>query len=82
MSSSEEYIYNLLDSYWYKQQILTPNPPSIRIPDAYKEEYGSTPSPKAPKDEFMALTMSNCRNDVEMKGLLRFWAHSVASISI
>ncbi|CAI9280006.1 unnamed protein product [Lactuca saligna] len=71
MTSSEEYIYNLLDSYWYKQQILTPNPPSIRIPDAYKEEYGSPPSPKAPKDEFMALKMGNCRNDVEMKGSIK-----------
>ncbi|CAI9280008.1 unnamed protein product [Lactuca saligna] len=81
MTSSEEYIYNLLDSYWYKHHILTPNRPSIPIPESYKEEYG-TPSPKPQKDVIMALTTGNCRNDVEMKGQLRFWAHSVALISI
>ncbi|KAI3765399.1 hypothetical protein L2E82_15432 [Cichorium intybus] len=78
MTSSEEYIYKLLDSYWYKQQILTKNRPSVRIPDAYKDEPGMS-SPKIQKDQIMALTMNNCRNDVEMKGLLRFWAHSIAS---
>ncbi|KAL4585301.1 hypothetical protein LXL04_009918 [Taraxacum kok-saghyz] len=79
MSSSEEYIYNLLDSYWYKDQILTKNRPSVRIPNTCTEESGSWSPPNAKKDEIRALTMGNCKNDVEMKGLLRFWAHSVAS---
>ncbi|KAI3499057.1 hypothetical protein L2E82_15433 [Cichorium intybus] len=78
MTSSEEYIYKLLDSYWYKHQILAKNRPSVRIPDAYKDEPGMS-SPKIQKDQIMALTTKNCRNDVEMKGLLRFWAHSIAS---
>ncbi|KAI3713119.1 hypothetical protein L1987_71691 [Smallanthus sonchifolius] len=63
----------LLDSYWYKHQILIRNPPTVSISDTHKDRM------KKPSDEIIALMITDCRNDVEVKGLLRFWAHSVAS---
>ncbi|KAD5803343.1 hypothetical protein E3N88_14703 [Mikania micrantha] len=62
-------------------QILASNPPTVSLSDThFKAESGSrTDRLKKPRDEIVASMITNCRNDVEVKGLLRFWAHSVAS---
>ncbi|MFS7908082.1 hypothetical protein Hanom_Chr01g00079011 [Helianthus anomalus] len=65
----EEHICVLIDSYWYKHHILTSNPPTLTISTRKKPR----------DDELIGLTIMDCQSDVEMKGLLRFWAHSVAS---
>ncbi|KAI3499059.1 hypothetical protein L2E82_15434 [Cichorium intybus] len=74
MTTTAKDISQLLDSHWFQHEILTGNPP----PDPVYEE-GSHGKGIMKEDEILALTIMNCRNDVEVKGLLRFWAHSVAS---
>ncbi|KAL4585298.1 hypothetical protein LXL04_009915 [Taraxacum kok-saghyz] len=66
-------ISQLLDSHWFQHQILTRNPPPVPFCEEGSHGKGSK------EDETVALMIMNCRNDVEVKGLLRFWAHSVAS---
>ncbi|KAI3718514.1 hypothetical protein L6452_19388 [Arctium lappa] len=66
----EEHVYKLFDSYWFQYQILVRNPVS---------EVSSKGKKCQEDEEIVTLTEGNCRNDVEVKGLLRFWAHSIAS---
>ncbi|KAL8246120.1 hypothetical protein R6Q59_007336 [Mikania micrantha] len=75
MAAPEEHIiYNLFDSYWFQHHILTNNLHVSRLPD---EDHNSNQDKKY---EFVELTTAmSCKKDVEVKGLLRFWAHSVAS---
>ncbi|KAF5767388.1 hypothetical protein HanXRQr2_Chr14g0623791 [Helianthus annuus] len=72
--AAQEHIYNLFDSYWFQHQILTNNPVS-EIQDHPNEDIK-----QEEKYEILELTRAmSCGQDVEVKGLLRFWAHSVAS---
>ncbi|KAJ0852045.1 hypothetical protein HanRHA438_Chr14g0633741 [Helianthus annuus] len=74
MAAQEERIFNLFDSYWFQHQILTDNPIS-EIQEPPNEDIK-----EQEKYEIVELTRAmSCRQDVELKGLLRFWAHSVAS---
>ncbi|KAL7606479.1 hypothetical protein Lser_V15G16829 [Lactuca serriola] len=66
-------ISQLLDSHWFQHKILTSNPPPVLVYEAESHKKN------VKEDENVALTIMNCRNDLELKGLLRFWAHSVAS---
>ena len=75
----EENICKLLDSYWYKHQILKSNQSDSDIRKQEASAWNQTSWPTTQKDEIIALPIMDCRNDVELKGLLRFWAHSVAS---
>ncbi|KAK1411919.1 hypothetical protein QVD17_32775 [Tagetes erecta] len=75
----EQHICMLLDSYWYKHQILTSNPPPVSVSVSHTRHEAESGRVKKSRDEIVALMITNCRNDVEVKGLLRFWAHSVAS---
>ncbi|KAK1406602.1 hypothetical protein QVD17_42050 [Tagetes erecta] len=74
MVATEEHVYNLFDSYWFQHQILTNNAISeeqVNLNEDVKQKEN---------DEVEELTRAmSCRKDVEVKGLLRFWAHSVAS---
>ncbi|KAI3796976.1 hypothetical protein L1987_39663 [Smallanthus sonchifolius] len=74
MAASEEHIYNLFDSYWFQHHILTNNPISII------EVHQNEDIKQKEKYEIEELTRAmSCGKEVEVKGLLRFWAHSVAS---
>ncbi|KAI3797385.1 hypothetical protein L1987_32641 [Smallanthus sonchifolius] len=74
MAAPEERIYNLFDSYWFQHHIFTNN--SI----SKVEEHPNEDLKQNEKHEIEELTRAmSCRKDVEVKGLLRFWAHSVAS---
>ncbi|MFS7908081.1 hypothetical protein Hanom_Chr01g00079001 [Helianthus anomalus] len=77
MTTMEEDICLLLDSYWYKHHILTSNPPTVS--DTLHDQ-NECMMKNAGDDAIIALTtITDYQSDVEMKGLLRFWAHSVAS---
>ncbi|MFS8031800.1 hypothetical protein Hanom_Chr17g01550221 [Helianthus anomalus] len=79
MTSNEEQICMLLDSYWYKHQVLIKDPPTVDTYNNNNNKAVQSDWMKKPRDEMIALMIMDCRNDVEVKGLLRFWAHSVAS---
>ncbi|GJR86496.1 integrase, catalytic region, zinc finger, CCHC-type containing protein [Tanacetum coccineum] len=71
MTTQEEQIYDLFDSCWFQYQIFATNPIS-RV----REDTNTKKEP----DEIVAITTAmSCKHDVEVKGLLRFWAHSVAA---
>ncbi|KAI3797387.1 hypothetical protein L1987_32643 [Smallanthus sonchifolius] len=74
MAASEEHIYDLFDSYWFQHHILTTN--SI----SNIQEHPNEDIKQKQKYEIEELTRAmSCGKEVEVKGLLRFWAHSVAS---
>ncbi|GKE47070.1 hypothetical protein Tco_1478328 [Tanacetum coccineum] len=74
MTTQEEQIYDLFDSCWFQYQIFATNPIS-RV----REDTNTKKEP----DEIVAITTAmSCKHDVEVKGLLRFWAHSVAASTV